>query len=1091
MPYGRIKIDTVTFTDGGADRTIALSGLVNLVSGTISATGALNIDSVTANTLSGTDISGTSLTVVTATATTGNFTSQISSALVTGTTIQAVSLTGVSGTFTTVSSNFVNAGTGTFRRINVPSGTVQAQTLESTNQITGLVVNSNNGNFTGTLTASTFEATVIQNTNKITAETGVFTTNLSGTLITGNKVQATTGHFSTTTVDGPSTFNSQLTVTEKLTSATGVFTAVLSGQTVTGTTAKFTSVTGQNGYYTNTLFGQTVTGAQGRFNTLTGNVISGGTGVFNQITGQTILVPSLDLASGNFTNLSGGTITGNVGQFTTVTGKTVNATSGFFDYISGATLSLPSFTVNSGNFTNLSGGTITGDSLNVTSGHFNTIFVDAPSTFNTTVTVNQAATIQTGIFPQLLSGAVVTGNAGRFTNLTGVNGTFTTQVFGTTVSGTTGKFNTVTGNRVEATTGIFGTISGTTLQIPSITINSGIYTYLSGQTITGNTGQFTTLTGRTLNIASGLFSYISGATVDFPSLTTTSGTFTNLSGQTITGDLLNVTSGHFNTILVDAPSTFNTELFVNEKLTAVTGSFTTATGANLNFTNITGSTGRFTQTVSGLVVTGNAGRFTVVTGQTVTGVSGKFSTVSGNTVTGNTVRGTSGVYTNLSGQTITGNTLNVTSGNFDRIVINNAFNTVTSATGIFTSLLSGQLITGHTVNTVSGIFDAVSVGAPSTFNTNLIVNQTLTAATGVFTAIERVNILSGGSAALPAINISGSTRTNGIYKGSNDSLSVVTSGIAHINISPKGYVGLGGNVNPESYSISANNLVINGSSNEGLIIGAGTNSFASILFTAPDKSYKGGIRYANINNSLDFVTNGFQRAVITSGGNFGIGTSFPSKNLEIQGTSSGVAADAVIRLRDQYSGPWFTNTDNSAIEFYSADTNGPGAGVRSKIANTVEDTTGAAQALTFWTTQNTGGSALTERLRITSSGNVVVNSLVNGSGNVPVVAATDGTLQLGTVVAFTRSSTNTSTPIAVNEHVTVTASGKTITLPSGSDGDTVRISVGSFTNTIVSSPQNIMASASNLTIDVALKTVTLMYDNNLDGGLSVVGWRII
>jgi len=945
MPYGRIKIDTVIFTDGGSDRSIVLSGLVNLVSGSLSATGALNVDSVTANTISGTDISGTSLTVVTATATTGNFTSQVSSALVTGTTIQATSLTGVSGTFTTVSSNFVNAGTGTFRRINVPSGTVQAQTLESTNQITGLVVNSNNGNFTDTLTAATFEATVIQNTNKITAETGIFTTNLSGTLITGNKVQATTGHFSTTTVDGPSTFNSQLTVTEKLTSATGVFTAVLSGQTVTGTTAKFTSVTGQNGYYTNTLFGQTVTGAQGKFNTLTGNVISGGTGVFNQITGQTIQVPSLDLASGNFTNLSGGTITGNAGQFTTLTGKTVNATSGFFNYISGTTLDIPSFTVNSGTFTNLSGQTITGDVLNVTSGQFNTITVDAPSTFNTTLTVNQQATIQTGVFPQLLSGALVTGDAGRFTNLTGVNGNFTTQVFSTTVSGTTGKFNTVTGNRVEAATGIFGTISGTTLQLPSITTDSGIYNYLSGAVITGNAGQFNTFTGRVVSATSGLFSYISGTTIESPSLSNASGTFTFLSGGTITGDLLNVTSGHFNTITVDAPSTFNTQLTVNQKLTAVTGSFTTATGVNLSFTNITGTTGTFTQTVSGLVVTGNAGRFTVVTGQTVTGVSGKFSTVSGNTVTGNTVRGTSGVYTNLSGQTITGNTLNVTSGTFDRIVINNAFNTVTSATGIFTSLLSGQLITGHTVNTVSGIFDAVSVGAPSTFNTNLTVNQTLTAATGVFTAIERVNVLSGGSAALPAINISGSTRTNGIYKGSNDSLSVVTSGVAHINISPKGYVGIGDNVDPEPYNILANNLVISGSSNEGLTIVPGELNAASIHFTRPDKGVSAGITANPFLRNINVFTDGFIRATITSGGFLGLGTTSPNKILHLS------SSDPIIQ---------FTDTDTAVNSQFGI------VGDDLYISNDFT-AAGASPSIQFW---NTG----TERLRITSAGSVGIGT---------------------------------------------------------------------------------------------------------------------
>ena len=87
---------------------------------------------------------------------------------------------------------------------------------------------------------------------------------------------------------------------------------------------------------------------------------------------------------------------------------------------------------------------------------------------------------------------------------------------------------------------------------------------------------------------------------------------------------------------------------------------------------------------------------------------------------------------------------------------------------------------------------------------------------------------------------------------------------------------------------------------------------------------------------------------------------------------------------------------------------------------------------------------------------------------------------------FTRTNTGIDKTIAVSEHVTVTAAGVTITLPTGTDGDTVRISVGNFTDTVVSSPQNIMASASDLTIDIALKTITLMYDNN-----GSIGWRII
>ena len=92
---------------------------------------------------------------------------------------------------------------------------------------------------------------------------------------------------------------------------------------------------------------------------------------------------------------------------------------------------------------------------------------------------------------------------------------------------------------------------------------------------------------------------------------------------------------------------------------------------------------------------------------------------------------------------------------------------------------------------------------------------------------------------------------------------------------------------------------------------------------------------------------------------------------------------------------------------------------------------------------------------------------------------------------FTRTSTGVNKTIAVSEHVTVTAAGVTITLPTGTDGATVRISVGNFTDTVVTSTQNIMASAADLTINIALKTITLMYDNNQDGSLSVVGWRII
>ena len=117
-----------------------------------------------------------------------------------------------------------------------------------------------------------------------------------------------------------------------------------------------------------------------------------------------------------------------------------------------------------------------------------------------------------------------------------------------------------------------------------------------------------------------------------------------------------------------------------------------------------------------------------------------------------------------------------------------------------------------------------------------------------------------------------------------------------------------------------------------------------------------------------------EKVRIDSSGNVGIGTSSPDQILDLQRAATGSAAGPFLRFTDSYAGGWTANTDSSGIEFYSADTSGPGIGVRSKIANTVEDTSGAAQALTFWTTGNTSGQALTERVRIDSDGNLGIGT---------------------------------------------------------------------------------------------------------------------
>ena len=124
MPYGIIKVDTVTFTDNDVDKTISLSGLVQnpTFTGNVTATGTISGDIIRGGTtISGVTVTGTTsnfasgvfstqVTGVTVIATTGNFTS------LTGTTITGTTANFASGVFSTqVTGTTVLASTGTFQ----------------------------------------------------------------------------------------------------------------------------------------------------------------------------------------------------------------------------------------------------------------------------------------------------------------------------------------------------------------------------------------------------------------------------------------------------------------------------------------------------------------------------------------------------------------------------------------------------------------------------------------------------------------------------------------------------------------------------------------------------------------------------------------------------------------------------------------------------------------------------------------------------------------------------------------------------------------------------------------------------------------
>lgn len=69
MAYGTVKVDNITFTNGGSDQTITVSGIVSSISGNITATGTIQAATVIGTTVvSGTTVTGTTGSFATANA---------------------------------------------------------------------------------------------------------------------------------------------------------------------------------------------------------------------------------------------------------------------------------------------------------------------------------------------------------------------------------------------------------------------------------------------------------------------------------------------------------------------------------------------------------------------------------------------------------------------------------------------------------------------------------------------------------------------------------------------------------------------------------------------------------------------------------------------------------------------------------------------------------------------------------------------------------------------------------------------------------------------------------------------------------------
>jgi hypothetical protein len=163
MAYGTLKCDNITFTNGGIDQTITVSGIVQSISGDITATGTIQGAAIIGtSTVSGATVTGTTANFVTVsgttvTGTTANFGGVITAPTIRGTTtVSGATVTGTAGQFTTITGS--SAGFTTVTGATVTGTTANFATLSGTT-ITGGHVTTASGTYTGNVTAAAFVPT--------------------------------------------------------------------------------------------------------------------------------------------------------------------------------------------------------------------------------------------------------------------------------------------------------------------------------------------------------------------------------------------------------------------------------------------------------------------------------------------------------------------------------------------------------------------------------------------------------------------------------------------------------------------------------------------------------------------------------------------------------------------------------------------------------------------------------------------------------------------------------------------------------------------------------------------------------------------
>jgi hypothetical protein len=210
------------------------------------------------------------------------------------------------------------------------------------------------------------------------------------------------------------------------------------------------------------------------------------------------------------------------------------------------------------------------------------------------------------------------------------------------------------------------------------------------------------------------------------------------------------------------------------------------------------------------------------------------------------------------------------------------------------------------------------------------------------------------------INFGGtSAKTKGriSYSDNSDAFFFYTDSVERMRIDSSGIVGIG-TTGTTSFDGTPRLIVGNGTADSGIAIFTGSSNAGYLQFadgTSGAEEYRGFIKYDHSTNSMSFSTNSTARSqaemTIDSSGRVGIGTTSPFTNLTVYG-----ATDSRIALINSNSG---TTSSDGFVMILEDDSE----------VNFLNRESGAMKF----------GTAGTERLRITSTGNVGIGTSSPGA----------------------------------------------------------------------------------------------------------------